>query len=113
MRAGAAAVNPPKTTKKKKAAKPNEKLPLKKALKKFWPLYIMIAIVMLYYFIFNYIPIIMGTVLSFKDMKVGNTIWNAKFVGWDNYVEVFQEPEMLNLIKNTLEISIMRLFWGF
>ena len=55
----------------------------------------------------------MGTVLSFKDMKVGNTIWNAKFVGWDNYVEVFQEPEMLNLIKNTLEISIMRLFWGF
>ena len=113
MRAGAAAVNPPKTTKKKKAAKPNEKLPLKKALKKFWPLYIMIGIVMLYYFIFNYIPIIMGTVLSFKDMKVGNTIWNAKFVGWDNYVEVFQEPEMLNLIKNTLEISIMRLFWGF
>ena len=53
----------------------------------------MIGIVMLYYFIFNYIPIIMGTVLSFKDMKVGNTIWNAKFVGWDNYVAGDAEPD--------------------
>ena len=81
--------------------------------KRFVPLYILMGVIVLYYFVFNYIPIIMGTVISFKDMKVGSTITNAPWVGLENYRKVFQDPEMLGIIRNTLHISVLRLFWNF
>ncbi len=81
--------------------------------KRFVPLYILMGVIVLYYFVFNYIPIIMGTIISFKDMKVGSTIVNAPWVGLQNYREIFQDPEMLGIIRNTLHISVLRLFWNF
>lgn len=85
----------------------------KSAWKKYKVLYIMMAGIMLYYFIFNYIPIIMGTIISFKDLKVGGTIGDAPWVGLENYLTVFRDPEMVRLISNTLQISVLRIFWTF
>lgn len=83
------------------------------SLKKYRGLYLIMAVIILYYFIFNYIPIIMGTIISFKEFKVGSTIASAPWVGLKNYLTVFQDPEMIRIIINTLQISVLRIFWNF
>lgn len=66
-----------------------------------------------YYFIFNYIPIIWGFLISLKNFKVGSTISDAPWVGLKNYIEVIQNPEMKKLLVNTLRISVARLVFTF
>lgn len=102
-----------KLPKVKLKREPEKKLSLKKALSKYWSLYIILAIIMLYYVIFNYIPIIMGVIISFKKMRIGSNISRAPWVGLDNYIYVLKDPEIWNVVKNTLQISVLRLFWGF
>ena len=85
----------------------------KKLIKRFLPLYVILFFIMAYFFVFNYIPIIMGALISFKNMKVGSTISAAPWVGLDNYKAIFRDSEMNKIIFNTLRISVNRLFWGF
>lgn len=68
---------------------------------------------MIYFFIFNYIPIIWGFLMSFKDVKVGSGIMKAEWVGLENYKYVFTNPEMFKLLKNTLRLSVSRLIFSF
>lgn len=86
---------------------------LVRRLKKYRVLYLILGAGMLYYFVFLYIPIFWGFLISFKDMKVGSTISGAEWVGLENYRYVLTNPEMLKLIKNTLVISFARLIFTF
>jgi len=80
-----------------------------RALNRYKVLYAIVLVAIAYYFVFHYIPIIWGVQISFKDMKIGNTIASAKFVGWENYKKIFENPEMFKLLKNTLNISVWSL----
>ena len=82
-------------------------------LKKYRILIPFVVIGIVYYFIFNYIPIIWGFLISVKDFKVGSTISSAPWVGFKNYIEVIQNPEMKKLLVNTLRISVARLIFTF
>lgn len=82
-------------------------------LKKYRALVPIVIIGIAYYFIFNYIPIIWGFIISLKDFKVGSTISGAPWVGLKNYVDVIQNPEMKKLLINTLRISVARLIFTF
>lgn len=92
--------------------KANQKGKTLTLIKRYWVLYVILLIVMAYYFVFHYIPIIWGIEISFKEMKIGSTIANAPWVGLANYREIFENPEMLKLLKNTLVISISGLICG-
>ena len=87
--------------------------PLGFRLKKYRLLLPFVLIGVAYYFIFNYIPIIWGFMISLKDMKVGSTISNAPWVGLEHYRYVLDDPEMFKLLRNTLTISIARLVFTF
>ena len=87
--------------------------PLGFRLKKYRLLLPFVLIGVAYYFIFNYIPIIWGFMISLKDMKVGSTISNAPWVGLEHYRYVLSDPEMFKLLRNTLTISIARLVFTF
>ena len=87
--------------------------PLGFRLKKYRLLLPFVLIGVAYYFIFNYIPIIWGFMISLKDMKVGSTISNAPWVGLEHYRYVLNDPEMFKLLRNTLTISIARLVFTF
>ncbi len=90
-----------------------EHRPLTYRIKKYKFLFPILIMAMLYYFVFLYIPIIWGFLISLKDMKVGSTITEAPWVGLDNYRYIFSEGEMLKLIRNTLTISVARLVFTF
>lgn len=89
------------------------KQPLGFRLKKYRILVPFVIIGIAYYFIFNYIPIIWGFIISLKDFKVGSTISGAPWVGLKNYIDVVQDPEMKKLLINTLRISVARLVFTF
>lgn len=89
------------------------KRPLGYRIKKYRLLLPLVMIGLIYYFIFNYIPIIWGFMISLKDMKVGSTISSAPWVGLDNYRYVINNPEMMKLLRNTLTISVSRLIFTF
>lgn len=89
------------------------KQPLGFRLKKYRMLVPFVIIGIAYYFIFNYIPIIWGFIISLKDFKVGSTISGAPWVGLKNYIDVVQDPEMKKLLINTLRISVARLVFTF
>jgi putative aldouronate transport system permease protein len=86
---------------------------IKMLLYKYRYLYLIMAVIVGYYLLFHYLPIIMGILISLKDMKIGNTIMNAKFIGLENYKAIFNNPQITGTIKNTVWLSILRLFWGF
>lgn len=82
-------------------------------MKKYRVLYIVMLFIMAYYVLFHYVPIIMGVLISFKDLQIGGSIFTAKWVGFDNFTYVFKDPIILNVVKNTLEISCLRLVFTF
>lgn len=96
-----------------RAVKESGKLGFKKAWQRYWALYIMLGVIVVYYLIFHYTPIAMGVAMAFKDVKLGMSIADAPWVGWENFAYVVQDSEILKVVGNTLILSCMRLFWGF
>jgi len=76
-------------------------------------LYVMFLPIVAYYLLFNYIPLIMGVIMSMQDYKIGATLSNAKWVWLDNYRMVFTNKEILRAVRNTVTISLLKLAFGF
>ncbi|OXM85793.1 ABC transporter permease [Paenibacillus rigui] len=67
---------------------------------------------LLYFLIFKYIPML-NAVLAFKNYNVTKGIWGSPWVGFKYFNLFFDNPASLNLIKNTLFISLYHLIVGF
>jgi ABC-type polysaccharide transport system, permease component len=83
-----------------------------KALKKLrhdWLLYVMLAPPIAYFVIFHVIPIL-GMRLAFQDYRIiGDNVW----VGFKHFDVLFSSPAFMNVIRNTLVISAMKMIFGF
>ncbi len=75
-------------------------------------LIIMIMPVILYFLIFNYVPMI-GLVIAFKNYVMSDGIFGSEWVGLANFQRLFDSPDFPKAIRNTLTISLLRLFFGF
>jgi putative aldouronate transport system permease protein len=73
---------------------------------------LMIAPVLLYFLIFNYVPMI-GLVIAFKNYVLSDGIFGSEWVGLANFQRLFDSPDFPKAIRNTLTISLLRLFFGF
>lgn len=62
--------------------------------------------------IFNYIPMY-GVIIAFKDYNIVKTIAEAPWVGLKHFKEFLDDDNLGNVIKNTLGISLFKLFIGF
>ena len=62
--------------------------------------------------IFNYGPMY-GLTMAFQDFQVMRGIWGSPFVGLKHFQEFFSNEMALNALKNTLEISFLKLAFGF
>ena len=80
-----------------------------KKLRTDWILYVMLAPPLAYFIIFHVIPIL-GMRLAFQDYRIiGDNVW----VGLKHFEVLFSSPTFLNVIKNTLIISTMKMIFGF
>ncbi len=75
-------------------------------------LWLMTVPVVLFFLIFNYIPMA-GMVIAFKDYNLGDGILHSAWAGMENFVRLFGSSDFPNVIRNTLTISLLRLSFGF
>lgn len=75
-------------------------------------LYLLLAIPAIYIFIFNYIPIY-GILMAFKRFSPAAGVMGSPWVGLYHFERFFTSPDCLNIIKNTLVLSLYSLLVGF
>lgn len=66
----------------------------------------------IYLFIFNYIPMY-GIVIAFQDFNVVKGIFASDWIGWENFRYLFHSRDFLEIFKNSVFLSLLRIIWGF
>src|SRR6185503_12893959 len=66
---------------------------------------------LIYFLIFRYLPLL-GNVIAFQDYSpfLG---FDSPFVGLANFRKLFTDPDVGIAIRNTVEISLLQLFFFF
>lgn len=62
--------------------------------------------------LFNYVPMY-GIIIAFKDYRIIRTIAEAPWVGLEHFKAFFEDDNFVNVMKNTLGISLIKLIIGF
>jgi len=75
-------------------------------------LFLMSLPFVIWLFIFNYLPL-WGWTMAFQKFKPGRSFGEQEWVGLDNFVQLFQEPQFYLVLRNTLAMSIMALGVGY
>lgn len=75
-------------------------------------LILMITPVILYFVIFNYVPMV-GLIIAFKNYVISDGIFGSEWVGFANFQRLFDSPDFPKAVRNTLTISVLRLIFGF
>lgn len=75
-------------------------------------LLLMLALPVILVAIFDYGPMY-GLQIAFKDYQIPLGIWGSPWVGLKHFRRFFTNPASLRVLKNTIEISLLRLLCGF
>lgn len=77
--------------------------------------YLMILPALLSVIIFSYLPMY-GIIVAFKNFDVKYGIWGSPWAanyGFEHFIAIFKNPEMLKAVKNTLWFGVVILFGGY
>ncbi|MFK7697412.1 ABC transporter permease [Paenibacillus sp. HJGM_3] len=75
-------------------------------------LYILLIPCVVYFFIFNYIPMY-GVIMAFKDFNFAKGILGSPWVGLDNFRYMFGLSDFYQVFWNSFYLGILRLVFGF
>ncbi|RAR42355.1 sugar ABC transporter permease [Paenibacillus sp. MDMC362] len=75
-------------------------------------LYMMSLPFVIWIFIFSYVPV-WGWLTAFQNYKPKDSILDQKWVGFENFIELFQDERFYIVLRNTLAMSTMGLLVGF
>lgn len=67
---------------------------------------------LLFFIIFMYVPLL-GYVVAFQQYEPFLGFLNSPWVGFDNFVEMFNDPAFWQALSNTLEITLLQLIFYF
>lgn len=101
--------------KKKNPKKIGNKISFKAYMKRYWQLYALLALPLLYLLIFKYIPMIYMQI-AFKKYSIVQSVWKmplAKNHGFEYFIKAFQNRDFLNALRNTLTLNLLDLIFGF
>lgn len=76
------------------------------------PLWTMFLPVVAFYIIFKYTPML-GLVIAFKNYTFYEGVWGSAWVGFDNFKNLFTQAESVQIIRNTLMLSVLSVLVGF
>lgn len=75
-------------------------------------LYWLILPIIIYVFVFNYVPMF-GLVMAFQDYSITGGIFGSEWIGFDNFSEFFHGLYFGRTLRNTLLISGYSLIFSF
>ena len=91
-------------------------LPIKRQKKSVRTDYMLCAMLIpgfIYLGIFEFAPLF-GLVIGFQDFKLSTGVFNSGWKGLDNFRYIFtMYPGFWNIVKNTVEIALLKLCFGF
>lgn len=102
------AAQEPKTTLKKKSLAERFLI----SIKKYWALYLMMSVGVIYFFVFEYLTL-PGLYIVFTKFSFRKGIFGSPFVGLENFRTVFKINQFSWVLKNTIQISFMKFLLGF
>ena len=77
-----------------------------------WDLQILIIPGILLTFVFSYLPIY-GIIMGFQEYKLGDFPGLSQWVGFKYFIELFTADAFWKVMRNTLAISVMKMFISF
>ena len=82
------------------------------ALTRDWRLYTLVALPLLYFAVFRYLPMA-GNVIAFRQFQPGGSIFGEKWVGL-KYVTLFiNDPSFWQAFQNTIVLGVLTLLFCF
>lgn len=75
-------------------------------------MYLLLLPGILFFVIFKIFPM-WGILISFQEYYAGLNFFNARWIGFQNFIDFFVGSDFLRLLKNTLIISFMNLIFFF
>ncbi|WP_338556902.1 ABC transporter permease subunit [Paenibacillus sp. KS-LC4] len=81
-------------------------------LRRYWQLYALISLPLLYFLVFKYGPM-WGVQIAFKDFNLFQGISGSEWIGFDAFVEVFKMKDFYLTLRNTLMLNILDLIVSF
>lgn len=66
----------------------------------------------IFFFIFSYMPIY-GIIMAFQSFSPALGFFKSPFVGFANFIDIFNMPDFLGALKNTLVISSLKILICF
>ncbi|MFV0401860.1 MAG: ABC transporter permease [Oscillospiraceae bacterium] len=97
---------------KKTVSPPLRKTPLRAYLKANYWFYIFLIPGIAFLIIFKYIPM-GGVIIAFQDFNIVKGIAGSEWVGLEHFRYLFQSADFYRILRNSILISLYRLFWGF
>ena len=85
---------------------------MKRESKKNGILYLIVLPVIVYYFIFHYMPLY-GLLMAFQDFSPRRGISGSDWVGLTHFINFFKSPDFARVVTNTLRISLSCLVFEF
>ena len=84
-------------------------------MKRYWQLYVMLALPIIYFIIFKYIPMVYIQI-AFKKYSLVESVWKmplAKKNGFEFFIKAFKSKDFILAIRNTLMLNFLDLIAGF
>ncbi|WP_105614808.1 ABC transporter permease [Vallitalea okinawensis] len=83
-----------------------------KHFKRYWQLYAMMVLPIIYFIVFKYIPMF-GNILAFRRYRPGMGAYGVSWVGLKYFKMFMQDPAFWRAFRNTLTISLGNLIINF
>ncbi len=101
--------------KAKAETKPKNKQGFGVYMKRYWQLYALLALPMLYLLIFKYAPMIYIQI-AFKKYSIVQSVWEmplAKNHGFEYFIKAFSNQDFIRSLRNTITLNLLDLVIGF
>ena len=89
-----------------------KRLGFKAVWKNNWQLYLLVLPAVIYFVVFNYLPLY-GIQIAFKDYKAVDGIAGSAWVGLKHFKNFFNAYYFKRLLSNTLLLNVYYLLWSF
>ena len=100
---------------KRKVKYVEKKVDFRVYFKRYWQLYALLAIPLIYLLVFKYAPMIFVQV-AFKDYRFNMSVWDMPWTknnGFYHFIKAFQDSDFRNALRNTLLLNGLDLIIGF
>ncbi|GAA4829815.1 sugar ABC transporter permease [Paenibacillus vulneris] len=77
-----------------------------------YQLYLLLVLPILYFIVFKYVPMY-GAAIAFKDYSIFQGVTGSEWVGFDNFRQLFAMSQFYQVVRNTLILNFLDLFFSF